>query len=345
MKQATETIPTLICSEPSPVRKVSPHLAWYCLRSFVFYLFLLMFLFLILITAFQVMNDISDFSGKNIPVQEIILYFLYQFPDKMPYLFPVSILFATFKMIADMVEHNEIIAMRAAGLSSLQIFLPLLIFTLLCSLLLVMNNEIIAPFASQTAQTIHYSAMHGHTPENETSAHRLLAFRNYRQHRDWLMRSIDQQGECKEVFIQQFNAKKQLIWELWADQGHYDTHKKHWIFSNVTQRRYQPDPLWPTTSTHQRLELPDLKETPLELTFFTLPNGGNHMPLHDIIRILRSKDVHLPVKTKNILSTIVWHRLTSPLSCVIAVLIAIPLASCTRRTGMIAQFFLATFLF
>jgi lipopolysaccharide export system permease protein len=269
--------------------------------------------------------------------------------EKVKYIFPMCVLLATMKTVSDMCKHNEMSALRCMGISLLQIFIPFLSLAMVLVGIQFVGTEIIAPKASQYARNIHQSAMSipvktkskkGSKETAQAAPKRgFLAFRNTPRRRDWLFRTIDRKGQCTELFIQQFDENRKVTWELRADSGHYNKQTKQWRLRNIRRTRFKEGQLWPIIEAPiEEGVVDELDEIPQSIDFFSKLRASDEMSVIDLWQVLRDPAMTIPQPTLNILWTSFFFRLFFPFSCVISVLLGVPMAVTTQRTGAMKNF-------
>jgi lipopolysaccharide export system permease protein len=89
-------------------------------------------------------------------ISQVAEYFLYSMPGMITMSLPLATLIAALLSLGNLSRHNEIIAMRAGGVSLLKIITPLLAGGLLISLFGFVNNEFIMPKYSSRANYIRF---------------------------------------------------------------------------------------------------------------------------------------------------------------------------------------------
>lgn len=85
---------------------------------------------------------------------QIARYFLYSVPSMISMSLPMATLIAALLSLGNLSRHNEIIAMRAGGVSLVKIVAPLFVGGLLISILGFANNEFVMPTYSSRATYI-----------------------------------------------------------------------------------------------------------------------------------------------------------------------------------------------
>ncbi len=97
--------------------------------------------FMVFWIAFDLFGRVDEFQEWRLRGWEIGLYYLYGFPELLNTALPVALLLAMLYALTTHARHNELIAMRAAGLSLWRICLPYFGLGLFLSLVLLAINE------------------------------------------------------------------------------------------------------------------------------------------------------------------------------------------------------------
>ena len=87
----------------------------------------------------------DSFIRLKATISQVVRYFLYNLPSIITPSIPIAALIATLLSLGALSRHNEIIAMRASGVSLGRILLPVLAGGLLISALGFINNELVMP--------------------------------------------------------------------------------------------------------------------------------------------------------------------------------------------------------
>ena len=106
-----------------------PKLDGYILREFLIKYSVLLLVFVILFILSDVYRDISDFLEAKASYQSILQYLGYKLPGNVRFILPISMLLGCMWTMATIGKNMEITAMRACGVSILQIVSPILIIT------------------------------------------------------------------------------------------------------------------------------------------------------------------------------------------------------------------------
>ncbi|MBM3244745.1 MAG: YjgP/YjgQ family permease [Candidatus Omnitrophica bacterium] len=119
----------------------------YFLKEFIAPLFLALgvLTFIMLIgNLFKIVNLVVN---KGVDIFTVTKLFLLMVPYLLTYTLPISALTATLLSLGRLSSDNEIIAIRASGINIFRLIIPQLVFGLVLSLLLVVFNDRIIPYA------------------------------------------------------------------------------------------------------------------------------------------------------------------------------------------------------
>jgi len=85
--------------------------------------------------------------NKGVDIYSVMKLFLFMIPYLLTYTLPIAALTATLLSLGRFSSDNEIIAIKASGINLFRLIIPLLIVGLMLSLLLVIFNDRVIPFA------------------------------------------------------------------------------------------------------------------------------------------------------------------------------------------------------
>ena len=129
-------------------------LSRYLVEEFLRILGLCLVAFLVVYLIADFSDRIDDFLKHQAPVGTVIRYFLVRIPLIINEVLPIAVLAAMLLGLGGLSRHNEITAMRACGLSSVQIVGPLFLTTLLLSVAVFYWNENVVPYFASRAHYI-----------------------------------------------------------------------------------------------------------------------------------------------------------------------------------------------
>jgi lipopolysaccharide export system permease protein len=129
-------------------------LSRYLVEEFLRILGLCLVAFIVVYLIADFSDRIDDFLKHQAPVEAVIRYFLVRIPLIVNEVLPIAVLAAMLLGLGGLSRHNEITAMRACGLSSLQIVAPLFLTCLLLSVAVFYWNENVVPYFASRAHYI-----------------------------------------------------------------------------------------------------------------------------------------------------------------------------------------------
>jgi len=121
------------------------------IKIFTFTILTFCFLYVLI----DVTSQLDEFIDRKIPIDILIQYYISYFPIILSQpISSVACLIAVLFTFSNLNTHNEIVAMRASGLSFWKITKPAVIFGLIISVLVFWVNERLVPRATEVTQQI-----------------------------------------------------------------------------------------------------------------------------------------------------------------------------------------------
>lgn len=111
---------------------------------------------LIVYLCMDFLQKADNFINSKANIRQVVAYFLYSLPAMAASSLPIAALIAALLSLGNLSRHNEIIAMRAGGVSLSMIIVPVLFGGFLVSAFGFVNNEFIMPHYTARANFIRY---------------------------------------------------------------------------------------------------------------------------------------------------------------------------------------------
>jgi lipopolysaccharide export system permease protein len=92
--------------------------------------------------------------NRGVPLLAVLRLLLFKLPYILVMTFPVSVLFATAMALGRLSKDNEIIALRTSGINFFRLSAPIVIFSLVISLVSFFTNERLVPYANRVSDEI-----------------------------------------------------------------------------------------------------------------------------------------------------------------------------------------------
>ncbi|HTY88801.1 MAG TPA: LptF/LptG family permease [Candidatus Acidoferrum sp.] len=290
--------------------------------------------------SFDAFNSLADFQEAKLRPWDIVEYYAVMTPEFLVMVLPIVLLLALLYTLTNHARHNEITAMRAAGITLWRVCVPYFAMGLAASALLFGLNEWCVPRGGDQAERILNRYVQKPGDAARRSEFRNFGFTNARGHRAWFI--AEYHVKTAEML------KPQVDWtspdgashRLYADRAIRTNHV--WVFFNVAQYS-QADtsaPLLPSLQTNL-LAMPEFDETPTqirsEIKISAYQNKRRtrkaDIPLADIWDYLHLHP-RLPPADASWLFTKLHGRLAAPWTCLVVVLIAIPFGAASGRRNL-----------
>jgi LPS export ABC transporter permease LptF/LPS export ABC transporter permease LptG len=127
----------------------------YILRKFFFYFALLLAVFVFLFEAFTFFELLDDIARHRVPFLTVVDYFGFLTPYLVYNLSPLAGLVAVLVTLGIMSKNNEVVAIKASGMSLFRVAVPLLLAGLAVASTLVLLDDTYLPYANQRQDALH----------------------------------------------------------------------------------------------------------------------------------------------------------------------------------------------
>jgi len=296
--------------------------------------------FLVFWISFFFFKEMETIQEKKLSLLDTAEYCAASLPEFFVLVLPILLLLALLYALTQHARHNEITALRAAGVGLWRLCAPYFTVGLAATGIYFALNEIVVPRCARWSDEIlsrHVKAEI--SPKNRTQFTQ-GGFRNRRAHRVWEFTAYDA-GSTTMI-------NPNVTWTLpdgsWRvlQAGRAVRTNGVWTFFDA-QLFTQAGPrgnLVPTASTNV-LAWPEFDETPesilLQLKFAGsqawLGSRGADIPLAELWEFLRNNP-ELPAEKLAALQTKFHARLAAPWTCLVVVLMAIPFGAQSGRRNL-----------
>jgi lipopolysaccharide export system permease protein len=314
----------------------------YLLRELLVPLCYCLWGFLLLWVSSDLFTNLGELQKQGMLARDIADYYLVKLPEFLVLVLPIALLLALLYALTNHARHQEITAMRAAGVSLWRIAVPYLGVGFLASLVLFVVNECWAPSSDERAKVItkrHQAPDPNAAGPNES---RDLRFDNTRDGRRWSAGLYNRKtGEMSKVGVYPIELDVSKPWELRAERAR--PVDGVWTFYDVRVFKQTADTNAPPVPTLQTnvLAVPEFSETLEEINSEIKISDSMSLraakkadvPIKDLVNYLRLHP-HLDRSRQYWLYTKLEGRLAAPWTCVVVVLIAIPFGAAGGRRNV-----------
>ncbi|XOV69475.1 MAG: LptF/LptG family permease [Verrucomicrobiota bacterium] len=299
--------------------------------------------FLIFWIAFDWLGTAEDFQDANMGFGDILSYYWIKIPEFLSTILPITLLLAMLYALTQLARYNELIAMRAAGVSWFRLCAPYFTVGILLSLLLFLINETWGTQSANASAALMQRHQEGGANAYDYAWHDQATFRNLRDGRTWIAKRYNTEtSEMRGVYVtdnssdlQQYKIEaKSAIWT-----------NSMWVFHDVNEIYVEPtnDDDGIENRTSKILEKPEYTETPeqfkseLKISMLSSVKMAKQAQL-SLSEISHYYALHpeIPKEMRPKLATQYHGRIAWPWTCLVVVLIAIPFGAPSGRRNVFA---------
>lgn len=295
----------------------------YLLREFAWPLMYCFDAFAMLMIVVDLFGSLDEFISNHARFTTVVHYYLILFPEMFVQIMPMALLLGLLFCLANLSKYNELIAMRASGISLARLSMPLLAIGLAATVVVFTVNELFVPHAREQADALRASVK----GKGGRDVLENFFFADSIQHRDWYARRFDTRRfemENAEVHDRAEDGAPQV--DVYAERVQWIDSQWHFFNANVYDYRQTPSFVHVTETN-----FPAFKESPKRLAVEgKKPDQLTTSELRRYIRTQR-RAKHLTGLAKYEVN--LQYRYAFPLTCVIVVLMGIPLGMRVSRSG------------
>jgi lipopolysaccharide export system permease protein len=293
---------------------------------------------LIAYIAFDLISSLNHFQEQDLRARDVVDLYVAKLPAILVFVMPITLLIALLYVLTNHARHNELTAMRAAGLSLWRICLPYLTVGFLLSVAVFVMNELWVPDSQAKQEEI--MNRHKHKADSGT-----LGFDNARDGRKWFFSAYDFRSNIM-TNVKVDWREQGTNWSIRAERA--ERVDGVWTFGG--NGNYPVDVLEADITTSfintpwlqtNRLAMPQFTETPRQFAnevkfsrrLGTLTAETAEVPISELLDFLR---VHRDISQKYRwwLHTQLQARFAQPWRCLVVVLIAIPFGAASGRRNI-----------
>lgn len=294
----------------------------YLLREFVLPFFYSFDAFLLLFIVVDLFENLGKFIQYHAKPAQVLSYYLTILPEAVVLMIPIALLLATLFCLSSLGKHNELIALRAGGVSVQRLAVPLFAVGIIAVLGVFAINEIFVPTA-RVRGDMFMSDLSGRTTRGVLDN---FFFANARANRDWYARRFNTQArQLEAVEIHQHYAdNKTPLFELFAQEAVWTNGLWEFREADIYDHRLPGSPLIRVTATN----LPTIAETPRQLAL------EGRKPDQLKTAELRRQITNVQDPRRLAEYRVTFHdRYAFPMTSLIVICLAFPLGVRTSRRG------------
>lgn len=189
-------------------------------------------------------DDLLDLVNWGASVTEVVQYYLILSPAKLPTLIPVALLLSLLFALGGMHRHNEITALRGAGLGLWQITRTLWLGALLIAAGLFFLQGTVIPAAVEEARAIQQELSHRHAlaeaSAEEVGVIQNMAYHNHAEGRVWFLnRFSTYHFRAFGLMISILDEEGREVRRIRASEGYFDDLSGQWVLMKGRDQLFQ----------------------------------------------------------------------------------------------------------
>lgn len=304
-------------------RTIQRYISIEYLKIFILSLCSLVIIYIIIL-FFQ---KVDLFIKKQAPLYMMIEYLLFKSPEVIfQWTLPYAVLLATLLTLGNLSVHNEIVAMKAGGISLYRIISPLILISILISFFSFFGNEYLLPYTNQETHYILEVKVRKEQPSG--------FFKNFKiwyrsENRIFNIQLIDtERNVLKGVTLYEVDNQFSLIKRLDAREAKWLDGK--WYFLNGSVRNFKDDgSIQMNLFNEIELKIPESWEN-----FKTIERRSKEMSYSELKKYIQKIQSAGYDATRYLVD--LYTKYSFPLLNIIMVLIGIPFSFKTSRSKGIA---------
>lgn len=297
----------------------------YLLRELLVPLAYCLFGFLGFFIAFDLIFELNRFQEAHLLFVDVVEFYIVGLPEFLAdMVIPVSLLLAALYSLTNLSRHNELTAMRAAGISLWRLAVPFFGVGIICGVAVLVLNEVWVPQAAQKSKDIMERRKISGEDRNWTGR---LDFHNDADHRHWNMARYNRVTSEMISPVVTWESLDGASHQIFAQRGVYKNGQ--WHFTNVQKWDKPPEGI-PIPTTNEFLDV-KFSESPasirIELKVSALTPSeaakGPQLSIRELLSYLHWHP-HLDQEKRWLLKTQLQGRIAAPFTCIAVILIALP---------------------
>ena len=291
--------------------------------------------FVVIFVCVDAFDNFRRWVGNDVTPLIFLKYYAYGLPYIIVLVLPIAVLLGSLFLVSSLARNNELLAMRAAGISIPRILLPMLLVGAMASIFELGIGDFIVADALHKQSIVERVEIEGREPI-DYSMRNNFAYRSP----DGIILDIDffneETGTMSNVTAEWFNTDssgKYVEKRIDAAKLVWDNAAGYWMAIDAVERNFEGNGVVIYCST-DTLEIPELTAHPEFIATRQKPHEEmNIFELHSYIDRERSAG-------RDIRSALVelYLKFLFPLSNIIMVLVGAPLALRNSKSGKASSF-------
>jgi lipopolysaccharide export system permease protein len=302
----------------------------YILRSVLATFLSCIFVFLFLYVVIDLLANLEDiFLKHHVKLIVLVQYYLSYIPVMLVQISPFASLLSTLYAFGKLNQNNEIIAMRASGLSILGITRTVILFGLIVSLFIFWTKDRIVPNALALNYKLKQEIEEGKDRSKGKTPQMIpnLTMYGTQNRLFYISRFSPATSTMEGITILEHDEHQNITKKIVANKGVYEDN--HWVFYQCITYLFEESGQIVQEPVYQEEEFMYIAETPRDFL--------NQREQPDLMSVNQLED-HIWRLSKSGASSVIrnlkvdyYQRFTSPFTSVVIIFLGIPFAMKIRR--------------
>ncbi|HMI51525.1 MAG TPA: LptF/LptG family permease, partial [Candidatus Saccharimonadales bacterium] len=301
----------------------------YLLRRFLSYFALLMVIFVFLFETFTFFELLDDIARHRVPFLVVVNYFRYLTPYLLYNLAPLGALIAVLVTLGTMSKNNEIVAIKASGISLYRLAVPLLLMGTTLAATMIVLDDTYLPYANQRQDALR-NQIKGKPPQTYSQPQRWIFGESSKVY------NYDVFDPAQNVFgglsiVEIDPVSFQIRRRIFANRAQWSDQQKQWFLESGWVRDFSDGAI----ARYEKFKVTAFSELTEPPSYFNREvRQASQMNLNELRRYIAG----LRKAGFDVSNLIVqWHvKLAFPLIAPIIMLLAIPFAFLVGTRGAIS---------
>jgi len=285
------------------------------LKNFFTCLFVFLFLYIIV----DILTNLGDIIKNHPTLLKVLELYLYALPSIFTQTTPVAALLATLFTLGSFNQSNEIIAMRASGVTVSRIIRPFVLFGIILSLVIFWVSEAVLPEAQRMSSLLKYTYIDKKAAQSESPVENVAVY-GFHNRLFFINRLYPKSKTIEGLTILEHDENQNVVSKIYADRAVWRDNRwvlyKAFVYRLADNHRVRGEPLY-FTDTFLKIQ-----ETPDDFLRQNIPvESMNMRELAQYISRLPEKKAS-PTITR--LRVDLYQKMVFPFTSLIVILIGIP---------------------
>jgi len=302
----------------------------YILRSVILLFISCVFTFVFLYVIIDVLSHMETILKQSVPRALLIQYYLANLPIMFVQVAPFACLLSTIYTFSKLNHDNEIIAMRACGLSVFRVTRTVIICGMIISLFIFWISDRFVPKALSLVEKIKIQMDEGKQVQDkkqETIVN--LALYGMKNRLFFINKFSPDTRSMEGITILEHDQKQNIVRKIVANKGVYSDNL--WRFSQCITYNFDKNGQIINEPQYLEEEIMAIPETPYDfMTQKQQPNFMTIAQLDDYIWKLSKSGANSVIRN---LKVDLYQRFTAPLTSLMIILLGIPFALLAKKRG------------